>query len=130
MAGSVVRVPPCIALATIAKGGFMPFWNPDPTFYPSARMGMQAPAVHHPPDARHRGFGGALNLNVHFHCVIPDGVFVQEDGSVRFVELAPPSDDKVMAVLRRAVARLERLLCGLPPRLLIAPGSAPARERP
>jgi len=55
-------------------------------------------------------FGGALNLNVHFHCVIPDGVFVREGGGVRFVELAPPSDDEVMEVLRRVVARLERLL--------------------
>jgi len=49
-------------------------------------------------------FGGALNLNVHFHCVIPDGVFVREDDGLRFVELAPPSDDEVMAVLRRVVA--------------------------
>src|SRR2546428_9182745 len=55
-------------------------------------------------------FGGALNPNVHFHCVIPDGVFVRENGSVRFVELAPPSDDEVMAILRPVVARLDRLL--------------------
>jgi selenium binding protein SBP56 len=27
-----------------AKGGDMPFWKPDPTFYPSARLAMQAPA--------------------------------------------------------------------------------------
>jgi hypothetical protein len=66
-------------------------------------------------------FGGALNLNVHFHCVIPDGVFVLEDGSVRFVELEPPSDDDVMAVLRRGVARLERLLR---PRLTAAQADA------
>jgi hypothetical protein len=66
-------------------------------------------------------FGGALNLNVHFHCVIADGVFVQEDGSVRFVELAPPSDDDLMAVLRRVVARLERLLR---PRLMAAQAHA------
>src|SRR5256886_4079984 len=66
-------------------------------------------------------FGGALNLNVHFHCVIPDGVFVEEDGSVRFAELAPPSDDDVMAVLRRAVARLDRLLR---PRLMAAQADA------
>src|SRR5216684_4843608 len=66
-------------------------------------------------------FGGALNLNVHFHCVIPDGVFVRESGSVRFVELAPPSDDEVMAVLRRVVARLERLLR---PRLMVAQADA------
>jgi putative transposase len=66
-------------------------------------------------------FGGALNLNVHFHCAIPDGVFVRENGSVRFVDLAPPSDGDVMAVLRRAVARLERLLR---PRLVAAQADA------
>jgi hypothetical protein len=58
---------------------------------------------------------------VHFHCVIPDGVFVREDGSVRFVELAPPSDDDVMAVLSRVVGRLERLLR---PRLIAAQADA------
>jgi hypothetical protein len=62
-------------------------------------------------------FGGALNLNVHFHCIIPDGVFVRENGSVRFVALAPPFDDEVMAVLRRIVARLGDLLR---PRLALA----------
>ncbi|MFL5292441.1 MAG: hypothetical protein ACJ783_07490 [Myxococcales bacterium] len=25
----------------------MPFWSPDPTFYPSARLAMQAPAERH-----------------------------------------------------------------------------------
>ena len=55
-------------------------------------------------------FGGALNLNVHFRCIIPDGVFVRENGNVRFVALAPPSDEDVPAVLRRMVVRLERLL--------------------
>jgi len=66
-------------------------------------------------------FWGALDLNVHFHCAIPDGMFVRENSSVRFVELAPPSDDDVMAVLRRAVARLERLLR---PRLMAAQANA------
>jgi hypothetical protein len=55
-------------------------------------------------------FGGALNLNVHFHCVIPDGVFVRQNGNVRFVALASPSDKDVLAVLRRMVVRFERLL--------------------
>jgi hypothetical protein len=53
-------------------------------------------------------FGGALNLNVHFHCIIPDGVFVRENGKVRFVALVPPSDEEVAAVLRRMVVRLQR----------------------
>src|SRR2546425_12129498 len=50
-------------------------------------------------------FGGALNLNVHFHCAIPDGVVVREHGRERFVELAPPSDHDAMAGPRRALAR-------------------------
>jgi len=32
-------------------------------------------------------FGSAVNLNVHFHCVVPDGVWVREEGVVRFVPL-------------------------------------------
>ncbi len=40
---------------------------------------------------------------------------------MRFVELAPPSDDDLMAVLRRVVARLERLLR---PRLMAAQADA------
>jgi hypothetical protein len=36
-------------------------------------------------------FGGALNLNVHFHCVVPDGVFVRDEGAVRFVPLGAPA---------------------------------------
>src|SRR5207244_3075981 len=55
-------------------------------------------------------FGGALNLNVHFHCVIPDGVFVHKEGIVRFVVLPGPSDDEVKEVLRRIVQRLRKLL--------------------
>jgi hypothetical protein len=30
-------------------------------------------------------FGSALNLNVHFHCVVPDDVWTREAGAVRFV---------------------------------------------
>jgi hypothetical protein len=67
--------------------------------------------------------GTLQTSTVHFHCIIPDGVFVRENGSVRFVALAPPSDDDVMAVLRRIVARLDDLLR---PRL----ASAEADARP
>jgi len=35
---------------------------------------------------------------------------VRECGNLRFVALAPPSDEEVAAVLRRMVVRLERLL--------------------
>ena len=52
-------------------------------------------------------FGSALNLNVHFHCVVPDGVFL-EDGE--FVAAPPRSDEEIHAVLARIVPRLKRLL--------------------
>ena len=55
-------------------------------------------------------FGGALNLNVHFHCVIPDGVFARGGGKVGFSQLGALSDDEVKAVLLRIVTRLLRLL--------------------
>jgi hypothetical protein len=52
-------------------------------------------------------FGSALNLNVHFHCVVPDGVFL-DDG--RFIAAPPRSDEEIQEVLSRIVARLKRLL--------------------
>ena len=55
-------------------------------------------------------FGSMLNLNVHFHCVIPDGVFVRKQGAVRFEPLPAPSDDEVRAILQKLVARIGSLL--------------------
>ena len=46
-------------------------------------------------------FGSALNLNVHFHCVVPDGVWAREKGVVRFVPLPGLTDEDVARVLRR-----------------------------
>ena len=57
-----------------------------------------------------RRLGGALNLNVHFHCVIPDGVFTRDEGAVRFVPLGPPADSELEAILRRIVLRLLQVL--------------------
>jgi hypothetical protein len=55
-------------------------------------------------------FGGSLNLNVHFHCLVPDGVFVRKEGAVHFVPLGAPSDSELEAILGRVVIRLLRLL--------------------
>jgi hypothetical protein len=55
-------------------------------------------------------FGGALNLNVHFHTLAVDGVFVREpDGSLRFVAGKAPSNTEIealLAVIRKRVLRL------------------------
>ena len=56
-------------------------------------------------------FGGALNLNVHFHTLAVDGVFVREpDGSIGFVAGKAPTDEEVEALLDVIRARILRLL--------------------
>ena len=45
-------------------------------------------------------FGSALNLNVHFHTLAIDGVFVREpDGPLRFASAKAPTDAEVEALL-------------------------------
>jgi hypothetical protein len=56
-------------------------------------------------------FGDALNLNVHFHSLLLDGVYARSaNGRPRFCRLPPPTTDEVERVTRRIVARLRRLL--------------------
>jgi hypothetical protein len=56
-------------------------------------------------------FGSAINLNPHHHVLAPDVVFVVgDDGSLRFVELPPPTDDEVEKVARGVMRRVRRLL--------------------
>ena len=58
-------------------------------------------------------FGSALNLNVHFHTLVPDGVFVADGaGGARFVPLPAPTDDDVEDVCARAARRILRLVDG------------------
>ena len=67
-------------------------------------------------------FGGLCNLNVHFHTLVPDGLFVpRADGPPGFQELPPPTDDEVATLCRRIAARVERRLAArLPPEELAA----------
>jgi hypothetical protein len=56
-------------------------------------------------------FGGALNLNVHFHTLAVDGVFVREpDGSLSFAAAKAPTDEEVEAFLGLIRGRVLRLL--------------------
>ena len=56
-------------------------------------------------------FGAALNLNVHIHALVLDGVYVEEDGgTLRFCEVAPPTDDEMDRLLRTIDRRVHRLL--------------------
>src|SRR5205823_8262042 len=56
-------------------------------------------------------FGGGLQLNVHFHTLLLDGVFAQgEDGSLEFHAAEPPSDEEVARLLATIYRRVQRLL--------------------
>jgi hypothetical protein len=54
-------------------------------------------------------FGGALNLNVHFHTLVLDGVYDPGD-SLRFRALPPPNDEEVARVTRSVARGIARLL--------------------
>jgi hypothetical protein len=70
-------------------------------------------------------FGGALNVNPHFHTLAPDGVFtIAASGAVQFHPLPAPTDVEVARVLTTIQARILRRLVrrGL--------GPMPRRRRP
>jgi hypothetical protein len=54
-------------------------------------------------------FGGALNLNVHFHTLVLDGVYDPGDG-LRFRPLPPPAEKEVERVARSVARGIARLL--------------------
>ena len=52
-------------------------------------------------------FGGSLNLNPHFHSLLPDGVFIQDpDGQAKFLPLPPPTDEDIQHLTARLAKRL------------------------
>jgi hypothetical protein len=55
-------------------------------------------------------FGDALNLNVHFHTLALDGVYVDCPEGVRFRPLPPPTDAEIERMARDLSRRLLRLL--------------------
>ena len=55
-------------------------------------------------------FGSALNLNVHLHMLIPDGVYTLSHGKPRFHAVSAPSHSELTALLNRIVRRVTRQL--------------------
>jgi hypothetical protein len=56
-------------------------------------------------------FGDALNLNVHFHSLVLDGVYESNPfDPPRFRPLPPPDDEEVARVVSRVARRIARLL--------------------
>ncbi len=56
-------------------------------------------------------FGGAINLNVHFHSAVLDGVYHEDsDGRIRFRRLLQPTDSEIKKVTASIVKKTQRLL--------------------
>jgi hypothetical protein len=55
-------------------------------------------------------FGGLVNLNVHFHLLVPDGVFTETDAGLAFVLLPPPTGRELLAILDRVIRRVAQRL--------------------
>jgi len=55
-------------------------------------------------------FGGSLNLNVHFHVVVLDGVFMRRGEAVSFHEAAAPTTMDLDGIVRETSARIVRWL--------------------
>jgi hypothetical protein len=72
-------------------------------------------------------FGDALNLNVHFHSLMLDGVYAAgPSGALRFHPLPPPDDAEVGRVAGQVARRIVRLL----ERSGLAPDADPAEADP
>src|SRR5206468_4011827 len=62
-------------------------------------------------------FGGAVNVHLHFHTHVLDGVFVRDgDGTLRFRQASPPTDEDVHVAAgdREWLERLCQYLCRPP----------------
>jgi hypothetical protein len=59
-------------------------------------------------------FGSALQMNIHFHVLVPEGLFAapspQTSARATFLSLPPPSDEEVDSLLRTVMHRVVRLL--------------------
>jgi hypothetical protein len=53
---------------------------------------------------------GALNLSIHLHALVLDGVFTNDDGAVRFHAVPPLTREEVAQVVALIARRITRLL--------------------
>jgi hypothetical protein len=55
-------------------------------------------------------FGGTLRPNVHWHLLVPDGLFVEKDGVLTFRSLPGPTDEEVLAIAEKIFERVQKLV--------------------
>ena len=78
-------------------------------------------------------FGGALNINIHFHTLVLDGVFTNSaNAGLQFHPLPPPTDTEVGRLLTTIRARVLRLLArqGLGPDAEVSRSDPVGEESP
>jgi len=74
---------------------------------------LAIPALHTGAVTFCQRFGGALNLNPHYHVVCPDGVFVRDPDrpeALRFVGHLAPRNADLLAILDRIIRRIAKRL--------------------
>ncbi len=54
-------------------------------------------------------FGGSVNLNLHFHMLVLDGVYVGQE-TPSFTQLPPPNDEEVLKLIKTLATRILRCL--------------------
>lgn len=69
-------------------------------------------------------FGGSLNLNIHFHVVVLDGVFVRDPATPKFLPSSAPARSELEAVVKRTHDRIAKKLAAP------SPATTPANEEP
>src|SRR5215510_7004856 len=75
--------------------------------------GVERPQVHPGSVTFIQRFGSALNLNLHFHVICLEGVYLDrtdQECKPRFLTGAPPSDTDVAAVVQKISRRVIRTL--------------------
>lgn len=55
-------------------------------------------------------FGGAINLNVHFHSLFIDGVYHESGSELKFLRIPDPTDDDIACLVQRIRNRVVRYL--------------------
>jgi hypothetical protein len=55
-------------------------------------------------------FGDSLNLNFHFHAIVPDGIFIKYGNDAMFNRLPFPKDTDIELITIRILRKVRRLL--------------------
>lgn len=64
-------------------------------------------------------------MNVHFHLLVPDGVFTETDAGLAFALLPPPTGRDLLAILDRVICRVAQRLARKQPDDAMADDSPP-----